>query len=311
MTSTIDPKSIGRPAHPRRRHVRTLTGYLPEKDASGKEKWPKGDEKVWKAGMRGLDTDVESITKSFVNHVQTSLARQAYNLDDLGAYQAAALSARDNLLVNWNKTQTEYMRKAPKRAYYLSLEFLMGRTLDNALLNLGLKDQFSQGIDRLGFSMEDILDQERDAGLGNGGLGRLAACYLDSSASQELPLWGYGLRYKYGIFQQLISPEGNQLEAPDPWLNHQNPWELPRIDVSYEVRFYGQSQRLNDGTPRASWTGGQEVLAVAYDVMIPGYHTTTTNNLRLWESKPKRGFDLNSFNVLVTSLEPTVLKPAS
>ncbi|KAG5352510.1 hypothetical protein C0989_001995 [Termitomyces sp. Mn162] len=297
MTSTIDPKSIGRPVHPRRRHVRTLTGYLPEKDASGKEKWPKGDEKVWKAGMRGLDTDVESITKSFVNHVQTSLARQAYNLDDLGAYQAAALSARDNLLVNWNKTQIEYMRKAPKRAYYLSLEFLMGRTLDNALLNLGLKDQFSEGIQRLGFSMEDILDQERDAGLGNGGLGRLAACYLDSSASQELPLWGYGLRYKYGIFQQLISPEGNQLEAPDPWLNHQNPWELPRIDVTYEVRFYGQSQRFHDGTPRASWTGGQEVLAIAYDVMIPGYSTTTTNNLRLWESKPKRGFDLNSFNV--------------
>ncbi|KAG6879580.1 hypothetical protein C0992_001194 [Termitomyces sp. T32_za158] len=308
MTSTIDPKSIGKPAHPRRRHVRTLTGYLPEKDASGKEKWPKGDETVWKAGMRGLDTDVGSITKSFVNHVQTSLARQAYNLDNLGAYQAAALSARDNLLVNWNQTQTQYMRKAPKRAYYLSLEFLMGRTLDNAvriLLNLGLKDQFSEGIDRLGFSMEDILDQERDAGLGNGGLGRLAACYLDSSASQELPLWGYGLRYKYGIFQQLISPEGNQLEAPDPWLNHQNPWELPRIDVSYEVRFYGQSQRLNDGTPRASWTGGQEVLAVAYDVMIPGYHTTTTNNLRLWESKPKRGFDLNSFNDVAIQLNDT------
>ncbi|KAG6830923.1 hypothetical protein H0H92_013851 [Tricholoma furcatifolium] len=282
MTSTIDPKSIGRPARPRR-HVRTLTGYLPEKDASGKEKWPRGDETVWKTSMRGPDKDIESITKSFVNHVQTSLARQAYNLDDLGAYQAAALSARDTLLINWNETQGQYMRSAPKRAYYLSLEFLMGRTLDNALLNLGLKEQYKDGIKRLGFSIEDILDKERDAALGNGGLGRLAACYLDSSASQELPLWGYGLRYKYGIFQQLISPEGNQLE-------------LPRLDVSYEIRFYGQSERLNDGTGRASWTGGQEVLAIAYDVMIPGYGTVTTNNLRLWESKPKRGFDLNSFN---------------
>ncbi|KAG6835218.1 hypothetical protein H0H93_003853 [Arthromyces matolae] len=210
--------------------------------------------------------------------------------------QAAALSARDNLLLNWNETQLEYTRKSPNRAYYLSLEFLMGRTLDNALLNLGLKDQYRDGVERLGFSIEDLLDKERDTGLGNGGLGRLAACYLDSSASQELPLWGYGLRHKYGIFQQLISPEGNQLEAPDPWLNHQNPWELPRLDVSYEIRFYGQSERLTDGSGRAAWTGGQEVLAIAYDVMIPGYKTSTTNNLRLWESKPKRGFDLNSFN---------------
>ncbi|RXW24223.1 hypothetical protein EST38_g1632 [Candolleomyces aberdarensis] len=293
MTSTIDTKSIGKPQRARR-HVRTLTGYLPEVDATGKEHWPRGDEKVWKEALRGVDKDVPSVTKSFVNHVQTSLARQAYNLDDLGAYQAAALSVRDNLIVNWNETQLNYTRKNPKRAYYLSLEFLMGRTLDNALLNLGLKEEYRDGVKKLGFSIEDILDKERDAALGNGGLGRLAACYLDSGSSTELPLWGYGLRYKYGIFQQLISPEGNQLEAPDPWLENQNPWELPRLDVTYEVRFYGQSERLANG--RGIWQGGQEVVAVAYDVMIPGYGTKTTNNLRLWESRPKRGFDLNSFN---------------
>lgn len=172
----------------------------------------------------------------------------------------------------------------------------MGRALDNALLNLGLKDKFEEGVNKLGFNLEDLLDQERDAGLGNGGLGRLAACYLDSSASQELPVWGYGLRYKYGIFQQLISPDGQQLEAPDPWLENSNPWELPRIDVTYEIRFYGVADRYHDGSRRAVWHGGQEVLAVAYDVMIPGYETRNTNNLRLWESKPKRGFDLNSFN---------------
>ncbi|PPQ83162.1 hypothetical protein CVT25_005409 [Psilocybe cyanescens] len=295
MTSTIDPKTIGKPVRPRR-HVRTLTGYLPEKDEEGRDKWPKGEEKVWKDGMRSVDKDISSITRSFVNHVQTSLARQPYNLDDLGAYHAAALSARDNLLVNWNDTQLTYTRKAPKRAYYLSLEFLMGRTLDNALLNLGLKDEYKQGVRKLGFNIEDVLEQERDAGLGNGGLGRLAACYLDSSASQELPVWGYGLRYKYGIFQQLISPSGDQLEAPDPWLDNQNPWELPRLDVTYDIRFYGHADRLDDGTGRAIWQGGQEVLAQAYDVMIPGYGTQSTNNLRLWESKPKRGFDLNSFN---------------
>ncbi|KAH7922471.1 glycosyltransferase family 35 protein [Leucogyrophana mollusca] len=295
MTSVIDPAAIGKAKRPRR-HVRSLTGYLPEKDNEGKEKWPRGEEKVWKDGLRSLDTGVPSITKSIVNHVQTSLARQAYSLDDLGAYQAAALSVRDNLLINWNDTQMHYTRKAGKRAYYLSLEFLMGRALDNALLNLGLKDQYSTGVEKLGFNLEDLLAQERDAGLGNGGLGRLAACYLDSSASQDLPMWGYGLRYKYGIFQQLISPDGQQLEAPDPWLEHSNPWELPRLDVNYEIRFYGYSDRLHDGSGRAVWQGGQEVLAIAYDVMIPGCDTRNTNNLRLWECQPKRGFDLNSFN---------------
>lgn len=295
MTSVIDTTAIGKVQRPRR-HVRTLTGYLPEKDSEGKERWPRGEEKVWKDGLRNLDTGVPSITKSIVNHVQTSLARQPHEIDNLGAYQAAALSVRDNLIINWNETQLHYSRTAGKRAYYLSLEFLMGRALDNALLNLGLKQQYTEGIEKLGFNMEDLLAQERDAGLGNGGLGRLAACYLDSSASQELPVWGYGLRYRYGIFQQLISPDGQQLEAPDPWLENSNPWELPRIDVSYEVRFHGFAERLNDGSGRAIWEGGQEVLAVAYDVPIPGCNTRNTNNLRLWESKPKRGFDLNSFN---------------
>lgn len=295
MTSTIDPKTIGKPgARTVRKHVRSLTGYTPETDETGKEKWPRGDEKAWKTSMRGLDTDIPSITKSIVGHVQTSLAQQAHNLDDLGAYQAAALSVRDNLILNWNETQMHYTRKEPKRAYYLSLEFLMGRTLDNALLNLGLKPKYDDSISQLGFRLEDLLEQERDAALGNGGLGRLAACYLDSSASQELPVWGYGLRYKYGIFQQLIAPDGSQLEAPDPWLEHDNPWELPRLDVTYEVRFYGHSERLDN--MKAVWSGGQEVLAMAYDTMIPGYETKSTNNLRLWESKPKRGFDLQSFN---------------
>jgi len=144
----------------------------------------------------------------------------------------------------------------------------MGRTFDNALLNLGLKNQYHDGIEKLGFNLEDLIDKERDAALGNGGLGRLAACYLDSSSSQDLPVWGYSLRYKYGIFQQLIAPDGSQLEAPDPWLEHLNPFEIPRYDIQYEIRFYGQSERTTEG--RAVWSGGQEVLASAYDVMIPG-----------------------------------------
>ncbi|KAJ6472746.1 hypothetical protein C8R47DRAFT_1324652 [Mycena vitilis] len=254
----------------------TLTGYLPETDAAGKEKWPRGEEKVWKEAMRDVDTDVSSITKSFVNHVQTSLARQPFNLDDLGAYQAAALSVRDNLLVNWNETSLEYTRKAPKRAYYLSLE------------TSTLKASASSASAWRTSSTRSATPRWATAG----SVAWLRAT-LDSSASQELPVWGYGLRYKYGIFQQLISPEGNQ---PRPMAGQPEPVGAPRLDVSYEVRFYGQADRLNDGTPRAVWTGGQEVLAMAYDVMIPGCDTKTTNNLRLWESKPKRGFDLNSFN---------------
>lgn len=294
MTSVLDPATIGKPSRPR--HVRTLTLYIPEQDEDGKDKWPRGEEELWRANLRKPDTDVPSIARSFVNHVQTSLARQPHNLSDLGAYLATGLSVRDNLLLNWNETQMHMNRVAGKRAYYLSLEFLMGRTLDNALLNLGLKDQYRESIDRLGFNLEDLIDQERDAGLGNGGLGRLAACYLDSSSTQELPVWGYGLRYKYGIFQQLISPDGQQLEAPDPWLEHLNPWEVSRADVQYEIRFYGEAQKYVNGTARGVWYGGQEVLAVAYDVTIPGYDTRNTNNLRLWASKPKRGFDLQSFN---------------
>ncbi|ETW79674.1 glycosyltransferase family 35 protein [Heterobasidion irregulare TC 32-1] len=301
MTSTIDTTTIGKPPPPAarraRRHVRSLTGDFPEVDEKGEEKWPRGEEAAWKEAMRDLHTDVPEVTKSIVGHVQTSLARAPYNLDDFGAYQASALSVRDNLIVNWNSTQLHYTRKAPKRAYYLSLEFLMGRTLSNALLNLSVLPAYESSLARLGFALEDVLVQERDAALGNGGLGRLAACYLDSSATQELPVWGYGLRYKYGIFQQLIkADDGTQLEAPDPWLEHQNPWELPRLDVVYEVRFYGTAERWGDGSGKGTWSGGQEVLAVAYDVMIPGYGTKNTNNLRLWESKPKRGFDLQSFN---------------
>jgi starch phosphorylase len=223
--------------------------------------------------------DTPSITKSIVNHVQTSLARQAYNIDAFGAYQATALAARDDLIVNWNATQLHYNRKEPKRAYYLSLEFLMGRSLDNALLNLDLKKPFAEGVEQLGFNLEDLIKQERDAGLGNGGLGRLAACYLDSSASQDLPLWGYGLRYQYGIFQQLIGPDGTQLEAPDPWLVKTNPWEIPRPDVAYDIRFYGHAEREADG--KAIWYGGQEVVAVAYDMPVRHIGLTVCPPLRL------------------------------
>lgn len=173
----------------------------------------------------------------------------------------------------------------------------MGRALDNAMLNVGLKNEAQQGLSDLGFRIEDVIKQEHDEALGNGGLGRLAACFLDSMATMNYPAWGYGLRYRYGIFKQEIV-DGYQVEIPDYWLDS-NPWEFPRQDVTVDIQFYGQAHRIKDesGRERAVWDGGEIVQAVAYDVPIPGYKTPTTNNLRLWSSKAASGeFDFQKFN---------------
>jgi glycogen phosphorylase len=184
-----------------------------------------------------------------------------------------------------------------KRVAYLSLEFLLGRSLQNAIFNLGLRNNYLQAMQNLGLNLEDVYDTERDAGLGNGGLGRLAACFLDSLATLDLPAWGYGLRYTYGMFYQKIK-DGNQIEFPDYWLIHGNPWELERMDVIYPVKFYGHVHEIErpDGSKKVVWEGGEEVLAVAYDSPIPGYRTFNTLNIRLWSAKPSREFDLEHFN---------------
>lgn len=174
----------------------------------------------------------------------------------------------------------------------------MGRSLDNAVLNLGIKGNIKESLRQLGFKLEDVIQEENDAALGNGGLGRLAACFMDSLATMEYPAWGYGIRYTYGIFEQKII-DGYQNEFPDYWLTFDNPWEVPRLDVVYEVRFYGHVLKTvidDKGTTKYAWVDGETVEAVAYDVPIPGYNTPNTINIRLWSSKPKRKFDLKSFN---------------
>ncbi|KAK3324738.1 glycosyl transferase [Cercophora scortea] len=220
-----------------------------------------------------------------------------FNCDEHAAYSACALAFRDRLILEWNRTQQRQTYADSKRLYYLSLEFLMGRALDNAMLNIGQKDVAKAGLAELGFRIEDIIEQEHDAALGNGGLGRLAACFLDSLASLNLPAWGYGLRYRYGIFKQEII-DGYQVEVPDYWLDF-NPWEFPRHDVTVDIQFYGHVNRSQgaSGKTTAHWEGGEMVRAVAFDVPIPGYATTTTNNLRLWSSKAASGeFDFQKFN---------------
>ena len=158
-----------------------------------------------------------------MHQLESSLARRPFNTDEIAMYQASALSVRDHLIAKWTDTQTFYTQARVKRVYYFSLEFLMGRLYDNNMLNLGLKAPYTDATKQLGFNIEDLIDSERDMGLGNGGLGRLAACYLDSSATLNLPCWGYSLRYANGIFKQVIDSEGNQVEVPDPWLDNANP----------------------------------------------------------------------------------------
>lgn len=255
--------------------------------------------KEWKQHMEPKKNDVDSIKKDIVGHTLETLCRNPYNLDKMSVYQATAHAVRDRLLEDWNLTQEAVHNQNPKRCYYLSMEFLIGRALDNALHCLEVKDAYKQSVKDLGFSLEDLLEQERDAALGNGGLGRLAACYMDAAATLDYPTWGYGLRYQYGIFKQIINNEGYQTEVPDYWLNADgNPWEFPRSDIKYEVQFYGYvATKVNDkGESRMSWEGGDKVQAMAYDVPIPGYDTKGCGNIRLWSAKSLKTFDFASFN---------------
>lgn len=172
----------------------------------------------------------------------------------------------------------------------------MGRTFQNALVNSDLEDKFKDALMEMGYDLEELYEQENDAALGNGGLGRLAACFLDSLATLEIPAWGYGIRYDYGIFKQTIK-DGYQVEIPDFWLTQGNPWEIERQDVMYDVRFYGTVTNYQSGTTqKGNWGNCQRVKAMAYDTPIPGFNTYNTNNLRLWKSRSDNSFDFNKFN---------------
>lgn len=265
--------------------------------------------KVWSKNQVKKFEDNEGFEQRFIGHVETTLARSLYNCDDLAAYEATSLSVRDNLIINWNATQQRITARDPKRVYYLSLEFLMGRALDNALINMQVEKPDGKGmessrglvcksLDDLGFRLEDVIQKEPDAALGNGGLGRLAACFVDSMATQNIPAWGYGLRYEYGIFAQKII-DGYQVETPDYWLNFGDPWEIERNEIHVPVTFYGYVDRPSGATSTlapSEWIGGERVLAVAYDFPVPGYKTSTVNNLRLWKAKPTTEFDFAKFN---------------
>ena len=244
-----------------------------------------------------LPMDTDAIVRDFTHYFRNTFGRTVLAHDSPFVYRALVLTLRDRLVERLNRTTLEMEIEDCRQACYLSLEYLMGRLLRNAVLNLGLEDVCKQALERLGLSYADVLETEHDTGLGNGGLGRLAACFLDSCATLRLPVIGYGIRYRYGMFRQLIE-NGWQVEEPDKWLDDGFPWEIGRNELTQRVRFGGRTEQFIDskGAPRYRWVDTHDVLAVPFDVPIPGYRNGCVNTLRLWRAKATDAFDLDDFN---------------
>ncbi len=247
--------------------------------------------------MPALGTDSISVMEDFRRYFGHTLGWDKTTLSGFPVYSSLAATLRDRLIERWRHTQRAYDESDCKQAYYLSLEFLMGRTMGNAMLNLDMQQETAEAMHNFGLVLEDVQDQESDAGLGNGGLGRLAACFLDSCATLQLPVTGYGLRYEYGMFRQRLE-NGRQIEEPDHWLRNGNPWEIERPEYAVRVKFGGRSDLHKNvaGKLRAHWVDTQDVMAVPFDMPIPGYRNGTVNTLRLWKSTATEEFNLDEFN---------------
>ncbi|MBP9061025.1 MAG: glycogen/starch/alpha-glucan phosphorylase [Rhodoferax sp.] len=244
--------------------------------------------------------DAESIRRSLYNRLIYTIGKDPITATDRDWYYAVAAVVRERIIERWMETMRSYYVDDRKRVYYLSMEFLMGRTMSNSMLNICSEKEFHDAFTALkdmGLKPENLREMEPDAALGNGGLGRLAACFLDSMATMGVPGYGYGIRYEYGMFHQGIE-DGQQVEHPDNWLRYGNPWEFPRPEVLYQVKFHGRVVDFADehGQKRHQWVDTDDVMAMAYDYPIPGFDTGTVNNMRLWAAKASRDFDLKYFN---------------
>lgn len=237
--------------------------------------------------------NVATLKKNFNRHLHYTLVKDRNVATPRDYYFALAHTVRDHLVGRWIRTQQHYYETDPKRVYYLSLEFYVGRTLANTMVNVGIQSSCDEAMYQLGLDIEELEEIEEDAGLGNGGLGRLAACFLDSMATLGLAAYGYGIRYDYGIFTQKIE-NGWQMEEPDEWLRYGNPWEKARPEYMLPVNFYGNTEM--DGSGRTKWVNTQVVLAMPYDSPVPGYGNNTVNTLRLWSARAPNSFHLHFFN---------------
>lgn len=246
--------------------------------------------------MEKLPKDSESLANDFERYLTRHLGRfvgcMPYYL-----YEALSLTIRDRIMMDWRNTWKKHEKKGIKKAYYMSLEFLIGRSLGNHILNLDLKSEAKEAMNHFALKMEEIITEEQDAGLGNGGLGRLAACFMDSCATLNLPVIGYGIRYEYGMFRQIIE-NGYQVEEADHWLRDGNPWELERPEYTQVIKFGGRVELVKNHNrkPHIVWIDTSDVLAIPYDVPISGYSNNTVNTLRLWNACATNVFSLEDFN---------------
>jgi glycogen phosphorylase len=242
-------------------------------------------------------TSVETLKRAFADNLFYELGKYESIATKEDFYMALAYTLRDRQLSRWLKTVKTYEDNSVKIVYYLSAEFLMGRHLGNSLINLHLYDRVRQAVEESGLNLDELLEQEPDPGLGNGGLGRLAACFLDSLATLEIPAVGYGIRYEFGIFHQTMQ-DGWQAEIPDKWLRFGNPWEIPRPEQAIEVKFGGLTEIYHDekGRERIRWIPAKTVIGIPYDTPVPGYDTNTVNPLRLWKAEAGDDFNFEAFN---------------
>jgi starch phosphorylase len=240
---------------------------------------------------------VEAIKLSFQNHLKYTLAKDHFSATDRDRYYALALTVRDRLVEKWIATSQQYYSNDVKRIYYLSVEYLIGRAMGNNIINLRLDNVVTGAMEELGVDWHCLREIERDAGLGNGGLGRLAACFLDSMAALQLPGYGYGIRYDYGIFRQALR-DGYQVEEPDNWLRHGYPWEIERPEYQFFVRYGGRVEQgpSRSGRTTYRWIPDKTIVGIPYDFPIGGYGNNTVNNLRLWTAKATEEFDLRFFS---------------
>ncbi|MBI2570926.1 MAG: glycogen/starch/alpha-glucan phosphorylase [Candidatus Schekmanbacteria bacterium] len=237
-----------------------------------------------------------AIRSSFLEHLRFSLGKHPSKSTAYDRFESLALAVRDRLIDRWIRTQRTYHDLEVRRVHFLSLEYLPGRALMQNILNLGIHEQCRDAAGSLGLELSDLVEQEADAGLGNGGLGRLAACFADSLATLSIPAVCYGIRYEFGIFRQVIW-EGQQVEQPDEWLRAGNPWEIERPEYTIEVNFGGHVEhRVDRGKFVAHWVPTDSVLGVPYDTPIAGYGTYTVNTMRLWQARSSEQFDLSLFN---------------
>ena len=241
-------------------------------------------------------SSAKEIAQDFAEQLKYALDADVYHATAEGRYQALALALRDRIIHQWDLSRKTQRANHSKRVYYLSLEFLMGRAMTNNVINMGLEKNVRAALSSLGYSFEELTEVEPDAGLGNGGLGRLAACFLDSLATLEIPAYGYGIRYNYGIFRQQIK-NGWQVETPDNWLKDGNPWEIKRSDLVYPIGFGGEVVEVHEGGRDIfRWIPAETINGIAYDTPIVGYGGKTINTLRLWAAESPDAFSFEEFN---------------